>query len=181
MTVGSAAFALALGGPRFTVTTHPGGAAAGAPFAQQPVVAVTDPAGNAIATGAGVVRYVRVTAALATSFVPAAVLSDAHGACPCAVRLRDGVAAFTSLALSHPGGGFVIEFTTEAVRFAAGPTRSAPFAVTGPAVYATVDGAPVFSKRNLWPCGGRPPLGHGPADGMLAGIGMTSNIPTCRF
>ena len=142
VTVGSAAFALALGGPRFTVTTHPGGAAAGAPFAQQPVVAVTDPAGNAIATGAGVVRYVRVTAALATSFVPAAVLSDAHGACPCAVRLRDGVAAFTSLALSHPGGGFVIEFTTEAVRFAAGPTRSAPFAVTGPAVYATVDGAP---------------------------------------
>ena len=55
-TVGSAPFALALGGPRLTITVQPGGATAGGAFVAQPVLTVTDAAGNGITSGEGVVR-----------------------------------------------------------------------------------------------------------------------------
>jgi hypothetical protein len=109
----------------FVFTTQPAGAIVGAPFATQPVVAVTDPYGNVSGW----------TGAVTLSITPGTGVSGATLSGTLTVNAISGIATFTNLSIDTVGSGYSLTATSGSLI----PASSNPFNVS--AVSATPTGS----------------------------------------
>ena len=107
----SNAFDVMTGKAQLGIVQQPKYAKQGQPFFTQPVVVISDGAGNRFAGPAGGINYLPITASISRRSVDDATLSDAVGDCPCTARIIDGVATFSGLKINRAGRAFQIEFS----------------------------------------------------------------------
>ena len=139
VTAVSNSFELMIGVPLIRIETEPKYAKYGQLFKNQPVVSVSDAAGNTF-SGTGGINYLQVTASLFQSSVDEAKLTDSMGDCPCVTRLVDGVAAFSSLQINRAGRDFKLEFSINDLNMKSAVSEHVH--VAGDVLHAEISGVP---------------------------------------